>query len=164
VEAGDAAEPSDVWLRPITNETHLKRATVHHGALKKWIEPPDDPTKPWKLEVSGRLRSLVEGISADAIRKVDAQKAKLVASNKNVPSALKYCGILYSLVDEVRAITEFQGDVIFEPTDGDPAHANIVIRDKGPTEILTVTDVLIKKLTFLSADQVAQDGLFSSCA
>jgi hypothetical protein len=109
------------------------------------------------------LRSLVDSISADAIQKVDAQKAKLIASNKKVPSALRYCGILYSTVEDVRAITEFQGDVIFEPTD-DPAHANIVIRDKGPAEILTVTDVLIQKLTFLSVDQAAQDTLFSLSA
>jgi len=164
VEAGDAAEPDDVWLRPITNETHLKRTKVHHGALKKWIGPPDDPAKPWKLEVSGRLRSLVDSISADAIRKVDAQKAKLIASSKKVPSALKYCGIIYSTVEDVRAIADFQGDVIFDPTVDDPAHANIVIRDKGPDEILTVTDVLIRNLTFLSADQVAQSASFSSCA
>ena len=166
MEAGDSAEPDDIWLRPVTNENHLKRttATVHHAALKKWLEPPDDPDRPWKLEVSGRLRSLVDSISADAIRKVDAQKANLIASNKKVPSDLKYCGVLYSRAEDVRAITEFQGDVIFEPTDDDPAHANVVIRDKGPNDILTVMDGLIRKLVFLSADQVAQNVHFSSCA
>jgi len=163
VNAGDAAEPDEVWLRPVTNETHLKRNTVHHGALKKWIAPPDDPAKPWKLEVSGRLRSLVDNISADAVQSVDAQKAKLMASGKPVPSVLKYCGILYSQANDVRAIAEFDGDVIFDPTE-DPAHANIVIKDKGLDEILTVTDTLIRKLVFLQANQVSQNALFSSCA
>jgi hypothetical protein len=164
VTSGDAAAPDDVWLRPITNETHLKPTAVHHGALKKWIAPPDDPTKPWKLEVSGRLRSLVGSVSSDAIQKVESQKANLAAANKNIPSAIRYCGILYSTVEDVRAITDFNGDVIYEPTADDTAHANIVIRDKGASEILTVTDVLIKKLILLKAEQVAQNAIFSECA
>jgi hypothetical protein len=164
VNSGDAAAPDDVWLRAVTNEKHLKPTAVHHGALKKWIAPPDDPTKPWKLEVSGRLRSLVGSVSSDARQKVESQKANLAAANKNIPSAIRYCGILYSTVEDIRAITDFNGDVIFEPTADDAAHANIVIRDKGASEILTVTDVLMKKLILLKAEQVAEDSIFSECA
>jgi hypothetical protein len=58
---------------------------------------------------------------------------------------------------------EFDGDVIYDPT-ADTAHANIVVRDKGPTEILTVTEALLKHLTFLQVRDVAQSPLFSSCA
>jgi hypothetical protein len=157
------AASDDVWLRPITNETHLRRRAVHHGALKKWISPPDDPSKPWKLEVSGRLQSEVKSISADAIQKVELQKSNLIAAGKGVPSALKYCGILHSTVDAIRSIADFDGDVIYEPNE-DPAHANIVIRDMGLGEVLTVTDILIAKLIFLEPQDVAKSAAFSACA
>jgi hypothetical protein len=163
MNAGDPAAPDDVWLRPITNETHLRRSGVHHGELKKWVGPPDDPAKPWKLEISGRLRSMVSSISKDAIQKAEAQRAKLLAANKKVPSAIKYCGLLHSTADDIRSITEFDGDVIYDPTE-DLAHANIVVRDKGPSEILTVTEALLKHLTFLQVSDVAQSPLFSSFA
>ena len=163
MNAGDTAAPDDVWLRPITNETHIKRSGVHHGEFKKWIAPPDDPAKPWKLEISGRLRSMVGSISKDAMEKVATQKAKLLAANKKVPSAIKFCALLHSTVEDIRSITDFDGDVIYDPTE-DLAHANIVVRDKGPSEILTVTDALSKHLTFLQVSDVAASPLFSSCA
>ncbi len=160
---GNAAAPEDIWLRPITNETHLKRRSIHHGALKKWITPPDDPSKPWKLEVSGRLKSKIQSISLDAHQKVETQKSNLTAAGKNVPSALKYCGIVHSLVDAIRSIPDFDGDVVYDPNE-DPAHANIVIRDLGLGEVLTVTDVLVRKLTFLDPNDVASSATFSACA
>jgi hypothetical protein len=163
VNPGDAAAPDDIWLRPVTNETHLKPTAVHHGALKKWIAPPDDPNKPWKLEISGRLRSMVGSVSTDAAQMVEAQKAKLASANKKIPSAIRYCGILYSTVEDIRTISDFNGDVIYEPTAVDSAHANIVIMDKDASEILTVTDVLITKLILLKADQAAQSPVFSGC-
>jgi hypothetical protein len=163
VNAGDPAASDDVWLRPITNENHTRRSAIHHGELKKYIAPPDDLNQPWKLEVSGRLGSLVGSISKDAQQKVDAQKAKLLAANKNVPSSIKYCGILYSEVENVRSIPDFDGDVVYDPTD-DVAHANIIIRDKGLNEILTVTEALLRHLKFLQSSEVAQHPLFSSCA
>ncbi|MDI4231476.1 hypothetical protein OZ411_01435 [Bradyrhizobium sp. Arg237L] len=163
MNAGDSAAPNDVWLRPITNETHIKRSVVHHGQFKKWLAPPDDPQKPWKLELSGRLRSLVESIAADALKKVKAQQDKLVTANKPVPSALRYVGILHSTIEDIRAIPELVGDVIYDPTE-DNAHANIVVRDKGPNEILTVTDILLKHLRFVEESDVATHPEFSSCA
>lgn len=163
MNAGDAAASDDIWLRPVTNENHLKRKAIHHGALKKWIAPPDDPLKPWKLEVSGRLLSKIGSISADAVHQVELQKANLIAAKKNVPSDLEYCGILHPTAESIRSIPDFDGDVIYDPTD-DPAHANIVIKDKDKSEILTVTDVLIKNLIFLEPDQVAASAIFSACA
>jgi hypothetical protein len=147
----------------ITNETHIKRGIVHHGEFKKWLGPPDDPQRPWKLELSGRLRSLVGSISQDADQKVKTQQAKLVAANRPVPSAIKYCGILYSAVEQIRETADLDCDVIYEPTE-DTAHANIVIRDKGPSEILTVTDILLRRLKLLRETEVANDPMFSSCA
>jgi hypothetical protein len=163
VNSGDPAAPDDIWLRAITNENHIRRTGVHHAELKKWLGPPDDSTKPWKLELSGRLRSLVGSISKDALEKVAAQKAKLIASNKSVPSTIKYCGVVHSTVDGIKSIADFDGDVIYDPTE-DLAHANIVVRDKGPNEILTVTDVLLKHLTFLMEPDVVNSPLFSSCS
>jgi hypothetical protein len=162
VNSGDPADSEDTWLRPITNETHIKRGAVHHGEFKKWLGPPDDAQKPWKLEFSGRLRSLVGSISQDANQKVEAQKAKLRAANKPVPSAIKYCGILHSGVEHIREIADLDCDVIYEPTE-DTAHANIVIKDKGAGEILTVTDILLRHIKFLRETEVANDPMFSSC-
>jgi hypothetical protein len=163
VKSGDAAEADDTWLRPITNENHIRRATIHHGEFKKWLGPPDDVNSPWKLELSGRLLSLVESISKDANEKVAAQKARLAAAEKPIPSALKYCGIIHSTVENVRAIPDLDGDVIYEPTE-DTAHANIVVRDKGPDQILTVTEILMRYLAFIGEADVSNHAVFSSSA
>jgi hypothetical protein len=164
VEDGDPAAIEETWLRPVTNETHLvRRQSVHHGSLKKWLGPPEDATKPWKLELSGRLLSLVETISGDAANKVESQRAKLAAAGKGIPSALQYCGILHSSVEAIRAITDFSADVIYEPNE-DEAHANIVVRDKDASEILTVVDTLRRKLVFLDAEKVPQTPVFAAQA
>jgi hypothetical protein len=71
--------------------------------------------------------------------------------------------VIHSTAGDIKSITDFDGDVIYDPTE-DLAHANIVVRDKGPSEILTVTDVLLRHLTFLNEADVANNPLFSSCS
>jgi hypothetical protein len=80
-----------------------------------------------------------------------------------VPATVAGQHLERSTVGDIRAIADFDGDVIYEPTE-DLAHANIVVKDKGLTEILTVTDVLLKHLKFLEVTEIAKSPLFSSCA
>ena len=166
MQAGDPATDNDVWLRPVTNSSHLKGggSRIHHGELKKWLGPPDDAAKPWKLELSGRLLSLANSISADAKSKVDRQRQSLNDRGLDIPSSIQYCGVLYRKVADVRAIIEMTCDVIFEPTGIDPAHANIVVMDRGRDQILTVGDFFATFLTLVPAQQVASHPTLGNCA
>lgn len=75
--AGNPADGEDTWLRSVTNTKHLRKGGgVHHAQFKKWLGPPDDVNAGWKLELSGRLLSLVNSIGADARMSVEAQKNK----------------------------------------------------------------------------------------
>ena len=49
----------------------------------------------------------------------------------------------------------FACDVIFDPQRDHQAHANIVVFDKGPDEILTVTNTLLENLTWVTPAQIA---------
>ena len=106
-------------------------------------------------------------MAAYPVKRVAPQHASVrktrldVARPRSNRDSLKYCGLLHSEVDDVRSIPDFDGDVIYDPTD-DVAHANIIIKDKGPGE--TVTEALVRHLKFLQPNEVAQQSLFSSCA
>jgi len=162
LDAGDPADGADTWLRSVTNSTHIRKGRVHHAEFKKWLSPPDDPKAKWKLELSGQLLSLVKSISDDAQRRVQAQKDKLKAAGKAVPSCLVFAGLLHKKIDAMRKIAVFKCDVLYDPQPDDDAHANIVIFDKGTDEILTVTDILIENLILVLASQIAADPILSA--
>jgi hypothetical protein len=169
VQSGDRASNDDTWLRPVTNTNHLRDGAkrVHHGEFKKWLGPPDDNNRPWKLELSGRLLSLVTSISADAYHKVAIQQANLLGQHKPIPSGLSYCGLLHSEVRNLRSLPDLDCDVIFEPTEEpilDPAHANIVIYDKGPEQIMTVMASLVTALQLLPAAEVGSHPILGKRA
>lgn len=160
MNSGEPAASDDSWLRPITNETHIRHGAVHHAQFKRWLASPRDPSRPWKLELSGRLCSLVTSVSEDADERVRQQQERLKASNKAVPSAIKYCGVLHAPADYIRQTNGLDCDVIYDPTKEDIAHAVIVIRDKGQDQILTVTEILLTRLQFLARDEISQNTLF----
>lgn len=162
MHAGDQADGADIWLRSVTNSTHVRKGRVHHAEFKKWLCPPDDAKAEWKLELSGQLLSLVKSISADAQKRVESQQNKLKAAGKPVPSALVFSGVLHSKVDAIRRIAVIACDVIYDPQPDDDAHANIVIFDKGPDEILTVTETLMENLTWLLPAQIGADPILSA--
>lgn len=156
MQSGDPASDDDTWLRPITNSNHLRDGgtRVHHGEFKKWFAAPDDRDKKWKLEISGRLLSLISSISEDAQLKVATQQERLRSKGKTVPSSICYIGVLQGEVSTLRRTANMRCDVIYEPTD-DNAHANIVIYDKGPDQILTIVDSLARVLHLLDHSQVS---------
>jgi hypothetical protein len=162
VNSGDPADDPDVWLRAVTNSNHIRRGRVHHAEFKKWLAPPDDPKAGWKLEISGQLLSLVDNICNQAEERVEGQRKKLRAAGKAVPSCLIFCGVLYAKVDAIRKIRVLKCDVICDPQPEDGAHANVVVLDKGPDEILTVTDTLLETLAWVLAAQIGNDPKLSS--
>jgi hypothetical protein len=158
------ANDEDVWLRAITNANHLRQGKIHRSQLKHWLSPPDDKAKPWKLELSGRLLSLLQSISSDADRRLHAQKEKLARDGKAVPSDLRYCGIVHAEVLEIRGCTTCRFDVVPDQNDDDDAHTNIVVVDKGEDEILTVAEALADILKWLSPEKLGEHPVFSSKA
>ncbi|MGH6642963.1 hypothetical protein [Hypericibacter sp.] len=158
LQTGEPAEGSDVWIRAVTNTTHVRKTAIHHGQFKKWLGPPNEAGGSWKVELSGRLLSLVESISADANRRIGIQKDKLIADGKPVPSALQYCGVLYCIVDSVRQSTFASCDVLYDPQPDDTAHSNVVVRDKDMGEILTLIDEFLGMLTWVPNSSVQSNA------
>jgi hypothetical protein len=150
---GDAADDADVWCRSVTNTSHVKKGKVHHAEFKKWLSPPEDRWSTWKLELSGRLLSLVGSIAADANRRLELQKQRLEASGKPFPACFQYVGTLHAVVSKVRVCSTIDCDVLWRPNE-DEAHANIVVYDKDENEILTVSDFLLDLLTWTPAADV----------
>ena len=162
MDAGDPADSADTWLRSVTNSTHVRKGWVHHAEFKKWLGPPDDAKAKWKLELSGQLLSLVKSINADAQKRVESQQNKLKAAGKPVPSVLVFSGVLHNKVEAIRKIAVFACDVIYDPQPDDDAHANIVIFDKGPDEILTVTETLLENLLWVLPAAIGTDPTLSA--
>lgn len=158
------ATDDDIWLRAVTNANHVRKNGVYRGQLKHWLAPPDDIQKPWKLELSGRLLSIIRSISQDAERRVSLQRDKLAQQGKSVPSDIKYCGIVHAKVGDIRGSSLCRFDVVPDQQPDDDAHANIIVIDKGADEILTVVEVLLEVLIWLSKDEVATHAAFSSKA
>ena len=162
MKAGDPADDADAWYRAVNNSTHVRRGRFHHAEFKRWLSPPDDPQKSWKLEVSGDLLSLVDDIAKRAEKYVESQRNRLKSEGKPVPSIFQFCGVLYVKVAKIRSLAQFRCDVIYDPLPDDDAHANIVVFDKGPDEILTVSDALSENLVWVPKDQISTDRALSS--
>jgi hypothetical protein len=95
------------------------------------------------------LLSLLDSIANRAEKRVDDQRKKLQAEGKSVPSSIQFWGILSANVATIRSILLLDCDVIYDPEPDDPAHANVVVRDKGPDEILTVTEAILASLDLI---------------
>lgn len=161
MDSGDPADAADTWLRCVTNSKHVRKGRVHHAEFRKWLSPPDDAKANWKLELSGQLLSLVQSISGEANARVQAQRNKLEAAGSSVPSCLMFSGVLYNKVDIIRKISVLACNVLYDRQPDDAAHANIVVLDKGPDEILTVTDTLLENLVWVTPDQVSSDHVLA---
>lgn len=157
MKAGEPADDADTWLRAVTNYSHVRQGRIHHAEAKKWLSPPDDPQAKWKLEISGELLSLVDDIVGRARERVAAQQEKLKAAGKPVPSVLQFCGILHAKAKVIRSVTGLKCDVIYDPQPNSDAHANLVVLDKGPDDILTVVATLLDTLVWVPQDQVSAD-------
>jgi hypothetical protein len=111
--AGEPAEPWDTWLRVITNEKYIKSdGTLHNSAFTgKAISPPD-PAKPWALELSGALLSLIGDL------RTYGQEF----------CGDKFAGFMFQKVENLRN-EDRDTDVIFTPrteAPADPAHSDLV--------------------------------------
>ena len=120
---GDPADLSDVWLRILTSRKYVtKGVQVHNRAFGgKAIAPPAE-SKPYSLEISGRLLSFVKD--------VEKESREFCKPNQ------EYSGVIYQVVKEIRndgasANPGFRTDVFFTPKPHDCAHADVAAF--GPT-------------------------------
>ncbi|SRR6266700_104801 len=122
---GDSADDGDVWFRVATQDGHIRRGRVHHGAFggKNVISmPPREKNRPWDRELSGRLRSLagsVEDIEKDAIEFCEAE-------TKRGGGKKTFYGVIYTRVADAKLIYEdtVSTGVHFTPLDRDKAHGD----------------------------------------
>ncbi|WP_214476055.1 hypothetical protein [Mesorhizobium sp. dw_380] len=117
LNAGDGADAADYWLRVLTNTDYWKAdGTLHNAAFGgKAIGQPD--ARPWSIEFSGRLLSLVKDVEKEAIE---------FCGDK-----MPFAGVMYQSVENLRtdgsaAIPSFPTNVIYTPKDSDPAHGDLV--------------------------------------
>jgi hypothetical protein len=112
---GDPAEADDVWLRAITDERYLKPdGTLHNSAFsgRRVLGPPSTPGRPWSLELSGWLLSLIEGLERKCT---------------DFCLGRRFAGVMFQSVEKLRSeASGFRTDVIFTPKPNDSAHADFV--------------------------------------
>lgn len=140
----------DVWYRTITNQKHIKRdGSLHHAALKPFIDPPVIKAVEWKSEISGRLRSLAGDIRTDGEGRAALQRER----NPQLSKYLQFCAVIFTHPVEVRAWTIDRSDVLFNPKEDDAAHANLAFFNKLPNELkeLAALSELIDNLSKVSA-------------
>jgi hypothetical protein len=108
---GDPAEAWDTWLRVITDERYFKSdGTLANDAFTgKTVISPPDPPRPWSLELSGALLSMIFDIRlyADAF------------------CGDKFAGYMFQKVESLRS-EDNATDVIYTPRARDNAHADLV--------------------------------------
>jgi hypothetical protein len=87
--------------------------------------------------------------------------SRVIIESISVLSCLVFSGVLHSKVDAIRKIAVLACDAIYDPQPDDTAHANIVVFDKGPEEILTVTNTLLENLIWVTHTQIAGDPILA---
>jgi hypothetical protein len=122
LKPGQPANPADVWMRVLTNPQHVTRdGKVHNKAFTgKAIAPPTEQ-KPYSLEFSGRLLSLITDVEKES------------AAFCTPPR--QYSGVMYQYVEKIRndgtsGHPPCPFNVIYTPNN-DAAHADVVAY--GPT-------------------------------
>lgn len=148
---GDPAPAECIWFRPITNGNHVRRnGNLHHSALKgNAIAPPGDARKPWKAELSGRLRALAgdaAAVVADGEERVERLRRRAADQGRSA-SMYEFKGVIAASVHSIRTVDAPRMDVIYDPVIGteheDRAHSNIVFYDEEADHVLTRLDEVV---------------------
>jgi hypothetical protein len=108
---GDPAAAWDTWLRVITDERYFKGdGTLSNNAFsgRRVISPPDPP-RPWSLELSGALLSMIPDLRHYAIAFCGD----------------KFAGYMFQKVENLRN-EDTATDVLYTPRAGQEAHADLV--------------------------------------
>jgi hypothetical protein len=127
-EPGAPADATDVWVRVLTSEGYWKRdGTLHNSAFSGSAIAAPTGNKPWTIELSGRLLSLIEKLERE--------------SRGFCTPPRVFAGLMYQTVEKLRTdgsrFPPFPTDVIYTPIDRneykDPAHADLVAYGPAPT-------------------------------
>jgi hypothetical protein len=136
---GDHAEAWDTWLRVVTDERYFKSdGTLANNAFSggRVISPPD-PLRPWSLEISGALLSMIPDLRAYA----DAFCGD------------KFAGYMFQKVENLRDDTNAT-DVIYTPRVGDSAHADLVAYHLEVENKYVLRDWLQDSIQCVRPDQI----------
>lgn len=157
VPPNDKACDDDWWLRQLTFDDYITSdGRVHHSAFKgKVLSVRTRDPYLGKSEFSGRLLSRCgsgSDIRQDGRRRADNRRAN------NNSSRIRYVGIATARVADIRSWGgEWAADVLFEHTNDDPAHSNIVFIQRS-NERFTYDEMkdLQLKLKPFKVDEIEQ--------
>lgn len=137
---GQQADAADVWMRVLTNPRHVtKSGKVHNKAFSGKAIAPPTKSKPWSLELSGRLLSFTKD--------VERESAAFCATPPR-----QYSGVMYQQVGPIRSDgssgdPSCRIDVIFTPNE-DEAHADVVAYDLPETDKYVLRDWLQELVSY----------------
>jgi hypothetical protein len=143
----------DVWYRTITNTRHFKGGRAKPAALRKAVGSPKNPGSPWKAEISGLLRSLAPDIEVDGATRAARDRANVQKQGQSGKD-FEFVGVIYARASDVRLWEISEADVVFDPREDEPAHANLVFRHDSPDRILTMLDDFITFLGHAPCDEL----------
>ncbi len=135
---GDPAEAWDTWLRVITDKKYLKSdGTLSNNAFsgKRVIAPPAKP-RPWSIELSGALLSMIDDLRAYG--------HGFCGDN--------FAGYMFQLVGKLRN-TDLATDVVYTPT-ADTAHADLVSYRLGIESKYALRDWLQDSIRCVRSDYI----------
>lgn len=139
---GGPAEAGDVWLRAITDDKYLKRdGALHNSAFsgKRVLGPPTTPERPWSIELSGWLLSLIDELEAKCI---------------DFCGGRPFAGVMFQGVEILRSqASGVRTDVIYTPKPDDGAHADFVAF--GAADKFVIRDWLQDMLRTVRPDGLA---------
>jgi hypothetical protein len=125
LNAGDAADASDTWLRVLTADYWKRDGKIHNSAFTgQALAAPKEP-QGYTLEFSGRLLSLTQDVEAEGREFCKGLRRE-------------FYGLIFQKVENLRSegnsehqSTGCRTDVFFTPKETDKAHADLVAF--GPT-------------------------------
>jgi hypothetical protein len=138
-------------MRVVTSEDYWKKdGTLHNNAFSGGAIAPPTTEKPWTLEMSGRLLSLVKDVARE--------------SNAFCTPPRVFAGLMYQTVENLRSAgnsfhvsTGCETDVIYTPIDEaghrDQAHADLVAHRLGRDQRFLIRDWLQDFIQCIRPDQ-----------
>jgi hypothetical protein len=147
IAAGEPADIGDVWLRVITLQKYWKAdGTLHNSAFGGRAIAPPDPARPWGLELSGRLLSLIKNIKAESKALCEAPR--------------EFAGIMYQTIENLRSEgdayhrpTGCRTDVFYTPKEDDKAHADLAIYGSTVENKFAIRDWLQESIQCVRPDK-----------
>jgi hypothetical protein len=154
------ADDRDMWYRQLTRTDCFRHGRVHHATFKGGRAVSDRVADPHagRAETSGRLLSRsgnAADITAHGKQQANARRERATRPPGRPPSDIVYVGVAAAFVEDVRSWEQLRADVLWEWTNEDSAHSNLVFLDLNSREFtMDQMSWLARNLTPVPADRI----------